>query len=545
VAVYGGFASTETQLSQRDWTGNVTTLSGDIGTAGDTSDNSYHVVIGATGATLDGFSISGGNANENDESPNSVGGGIYNNASNPTLTNLIISGNNAIEGGGIINSSSSPVLTNVTVTGNTAFAGGGGVYNRASSNPVLTNVIISGNSADFGGGIYSINSSPVLTNVIISGNSASTSGGGIFNGRSDSVFTNVTISGNRASSTGGGLLNNISNPQIRNSIVWGNRVGTSVSSLADNSSTPVVSYSIVEGGYSGTGNLSSDPEFVSAADAANAPTTSGDYHILPTSPTIDAGNNSVADTGSGTAPIVDMGAYEHQANLSPTLDQPADLVTLEDASLQTVSLTGIGAGSGESQTISITAVSSNPALIPNPVISHTSPNTSGSLSFTPVANTNGSATITITVQDSGGTDNSGVDTVTRSFSVTVTAVNDAPSFTAGANQSVAANAVQQTMRGWASGFGAGPANESGQTVLEYTVVSNTAPELFTVAPSIDISGALIYTPKLGARGTATIGVMVRDSGGTANGGIDTSTVRTFTITVGGSYRLYLPFILRS
>jgi len=76
-------------------------------------------------------------------------------------------------------------------------------------------------------------------------------------------------------------------------------------------------------------------------------------------------------------------------------------------------------------------------------------------------------------------------------------------------------------------------------------VSNTAPELFTVAPSIAVSGALIYTPTAGARGTATIGVLVRDSGGTANGGIDTSTVRTFTITVGGSYRLYLPFILRS
>ena len=61
-----------------------------------------------------------------------------------------------------------------------------------------------------------------------------------------------------------------------------------------------------------------------------------------------------------------------------------------------------------------------------------------SLSFTPVANANGTATITITVQDSGGTNGGGVDTLTRSFSVTVTAVNDAPSFTAGANQSVAA-----------------------------------------------------------------------------------------------------------
>src|SRR5690349_8828972 len=45
VAVYGGFAGTETLLSQRDWNTNITTLSGDIGTVGDASDNSFHVVV--------------------------------------------------------------------------------------------------------------------------------------------------------------------------------------------------------------------------------------------------------------------------------------------------------------------------------------------------------------------------------------------------------------------------------------------------------------------------------------------------------------------
>jgi hypothetical protein len=154
--------------------------------------------------------------------------------------------------------------------------------------------------------------------------------------------------------------------------------------------------------------------------------------------------------------------------------------------------------------------------------------------------------ITITVQDSGGTDNSGVDTVTRSFSVTVTAVNDAPAFTAGANQSVAANAGLQTVRGWASGFSAGPANESGQTLLGYTIVSNSASELFSVAPAIDVSGTLTYTPTPGASGTATIQVIVQDSGGTANGGQDTSVMYTFTITITGeeSYQVFLPLVVR-
>ncbi len=99
----------ETQLNERNWTSNLTSLSGDIGTAGDTGDNSYHVVIGATGATLDGFTISGGNANGNQT--DSYGAGIYNVTSSPMLNNLIISGNTANSaGGGIYNDASHPTF---------------------------------------------------------------------------------------------------------------------------------------------------------------------------------------------------------------------------------------------------------------------------------------------------------------------------------------------------------------------------------------------------------------------------------------------------
>src|SRR5262249_15352531 len=59
VAVYGGFAGGETQRDGRDWQTNVATLSGDLnGDDGanfvNNGENSYHVVTGATGATLDG-----------------------------------------------------------------------------------------------------------------------------------------------------------------------------------------------------------------------------------------------------------------------------------------------------------------------------------------------------------------------------------------------------------------------------------------------------------------------------------------------------------
>jgi hypothetical protein len=80
VALYGGFAGSETLREQRDWETNVTTLSGDIGVAEDSSDNSYHVVVAlywvdAT-ATLDGFTVRGGNADG--EIDDAYGGGLFN-----------------------------------------------------------------------------------------------------------------------------------------------------------------------------------------------------------------------------------------------------------------------------------------------------------------------------------------------------------------------------------------------------------------------------------------------------------------------------------
>src|SRR5205807_1422838 len=112
-------------------------------------------------------------------------------------------------------------------------------------------------------------------------------------------------------------------------------------------------------------------------------------------------------------------------NDAPTLDAiPNPAAINEDAGLQTVSLSGISAGGGESQTLTVSAVSNNTALIPNPTVSYTSPNATGSLSYTPVANASGTATITVSVQDNGGTANGGIDTFTRTFTVTVNAVND-------------------------------------------------------------------------------------------------------------------------
>jgi VCBS repeat-containing protein len=117
---------------------------------------------------------------------------------------------------------------------------------------------------------------------------------------------------------------------------------------------------------------------------------------------------------------------------------------------------------------------------------------------------------------------------TATVAVTVTCVNDAPSFTKGADQTVDEDAGAQTVNGWATAISVGP-NESGQTVS--FLVSNNNNGLFSAQPAVSPAGALTYTPAANQNGSATVSVQTTDNGGTANGGVDTSTAQTFSITV--------------
>ena len=264
VAVYGGFAGTETARDQRDWVAHPTVLSGDLNGNGLDDSDTYHVVTEDNtdaSAVLDGFIITGGNANSGavrDER----GGGMLIWGGHPTVRNVIFSGNFARKGGGMANYNGSPTLTNVIFRSNSALRGGG-MYNSGKA-PRLTNVTFSGNRAvgfpyssdGYGGGIYNSGSYPTLTNCILWGNTA-------MNG----------------------------SPQIYGSI------GS-------------ITYSDIQGDYADTGNINADPQFV---DTAN-----GDLRLRNTSPAINVGNNSAIPAGVTTdmggnpriIDVVDMGAYE-------------------------------------------------------------------------------------------------------------------------------------------------------------------------------------------------------------------------------------------
>ncbi|MFT7587415.1 MAG: hypothetical protein ACI9EW_003857, partial [Cellvibrionaceae bacterium] len=370
VAIYGGFAATETARSQRDFTANLTVLSGDIGNndtkdengivlfaADQLGDNSYHVVTGSNlsnSAVLDGFIITAGQA-DSSLSPNDSGGGMMLIAGSPTLSNLIITGNSAgiadsatgLGGGIYSDSSSSPILNNVVLAGNTAEYGGGmftggdasltdvsfinnftywtggGLYS-SSGNPTLTNVLFSGNSTVYyGGGFDNESANPTLINVGFFGNSAGQLGGGMHNSITGGSLTNVSFSGNSSPSGGGLYIDAETTLSIVNSVLWNNS-GSNGPNISNSSITTTISSSLIQGsggssswagglfGADGGDNIDSDPLFVDPISPNNAPTTLGNYQLQLLSPAKDQGNTA-AYTGQ-TAVMVDLAGNSRVQN---------------------------------------------------------------------------------------------------------------------------------------------------------------------------------------------------------------------------------------
>lgn len=209
-------------------------------------------------------------------------------------------------------------------------------------------------------------------------------------------------------------------------------------------------------------------------------------------------------------------------NDAPTLDTLSDSTIAEDAPEQTVNLFGITAGGGETQPLRVTATSSNTGLIPDPSVTYTSANATGSIRYTPVANQSGTATITVTVED-GGLDSdlstSGDNlTFTRSFLVTVTAVNDAPTLDALSDLTISEDASEQTVN--LAGITAGGGETQPLRVTASSNVTGLIPNPSVTYTSADSTGSIRFTPVADQSGTATITVSVEDGG--ADGDLSTA-----------------------
>jgi parallel beta-helix repeat protein len=360
MAVYGGFAGTETLFSQRDIQANLTVLHG--------TNNGIVVTIkyGAGRATrIDGFYITGGNKSS---TPGDPGGGIHIVASAPTIANNTISGNlsygvgagisiwyfqplpgggadyplivkNSIvknfayefagDGGGIGIVGSSPEIRNNVIARNQANQNGGGICMWDDSAPVIANNFILANVSNTldggsdlnygGGGIFASSlhqdgtlcdeclSEPKIFNNVIAANGALKGGGlaitdsGIRVSEARvgvAVITNNTI----ASNSGAGINWANASPDIRNNLVAYNTWGLEQWNIGIIS--PVLAYNNVFGNtlqgvstnYEGIGDATGADGNISA-DPKMANHLIGDFHIQPDSPCLNAGSSAAVGAG--------------------------------------------------------------------------------------------------------------------------------------------------------------------------------------------------------------------------------------------------------
>ena len=219
----------------------------------------------------------------------------------------------------------------------------------------------------------------------------------------------------------------------------------------------------------------------------------------------------------------------------PTLDALSDITTDEDTPQQTVNLTGITAGGGETQPLKVTATSSNTNLIADPTITYTTDNSNGSLEFEPLFDQFGTTTITVTVED-GGLDNNlttAADnlTVSRTFDVTVNPVNDVPTLDALSDITTDEDAPQTVNL---TGITAGGGETQTLIVTATSADTNLIPHPSVAYTNGTNVGTINYTPVANQSGTTTVTVTVEDGGldnNLATSGDNLTVSRTFTVTV--------------
>ncbi len=372
--VYGGFAGTETAISQRQISVHVTTLSGDL--AGDdgpnfknSDENAYHVVYaGTTNAPtrLDGFTVTGGNGG--------FGGGLllYSFAGQPVVANCTFVRNQGYSGAGLCALNGDVVVFRCDFVENDGrccgYGGGLCAGDDSIGSAIVLNCRFLRNRGGQGGGLaIGEGGDAFVMNCLFSGNTA-TRGGGFYSFYYDSAHrvVNCTFTHNDANVEAGGA------DRIAglNCIFWGNTAGGAAGMAAQ--ATPLqLSYSCIQdlsGPPLGIGNIALDPQFIDLLGPdQTAGTLDDNLRLAAGSPCIDRAFNPGAcgvqlssnesfhqvawgnlcdfasdldgseryvddpaspdcpapASGCGIQPVIDMGAYEYDP--APTTPLIGDL----------------------------------------------------------------------------------------------------------------------------------------------------------------------------------------------------------------------------
>lgn len=320
-------------------------------------------ISGNISPTLDGFVITGGNANDESRA-RGRGGGIFSSGASPIIQNNVITNNIAYTGtspwghgggiylyqasasavirgnrvlsntasttyyglGGGMNLSESAAKVNGNeISGNSAGRGGAGVYLFDSDgvtfegNQVVGNTaIVSPTGDSYGGGLYVEFTDPfTLTNNVIARNRVNTAGGGLhvygYTGTSGSAGTlvNNTIAQNNLGGGGEGVfLTGHTALTFTNNIIVSHTYGIYAHASCTATARYTLFYDNTSGDTGGYGSISS-----SYATTGHAPLfmnpAGWNYHLLAGSPAIDAADPA----GVPPAPATDIDGQERPIGL--------------------------------------------------------------------------------------------------------------------------------------------------------------------------------------------------------------------------------------
>jgi hypothetical protein len=444
-------------------------------------DNDGEGNLTVTGSTISGNTADGdGGGIQTDTTPGTVtvtdstisgntaerGGGIANgDDGNLTVTDSTISGNTASSsfgsaGGGIFsNHDGNLTVTDSTISDNTAAGGtgefssggeGGGIYySTSAANLTVTDSTISGNTAAAGseasqggegGGILSDtnieDATTTITNSTISGNTADGDGaigGGVYNTFGLTVIEFSTITNNTApEGLGSGVASSVDNfdstnftsTEVLSSIISANQ-GTDVDFVEGTTNTFLSrGYNLIgdgnaTGAFNQTGDTTgvSDPKLGDLADNGGPTMT---HALLTDSPAIDKGPPSTACPPPATdqrgvsrpqGSACDIGAFELESANSPPTAVDDSATTNEDNPVRINVLANDTDPDGDTLTVSSVTLPSNGSAVLN---------ADTTVTYTPTRDFNGIDTFTYTISDGNG------ETATAKVTVTVNAVNDAP-----------------------------------------------------------------------------------------------------------------------
>lgn len=509
-------------------------------------------------AVIQGFTLQHGNATG---AFGYEGAGVHINGASPTVAgNNIVANTSCANGVGISVAFASPVIRDNAIDGNTKQPGcsgqnGGGIYVRgagstqiihnsifnnttdfggaislfAAGTPTLLNNTISGNGAEYqGGGIYAVNQSDAnIVQNLITGNRSPGSGAGLYisppSGTRGALLVNNTIAGNFGGDSGLFLGGFDAQVQLFNNIVAAASTVPAVLCDTTYSATPPVFdhndlFNSTGPAASGscaqvvgtTGNISADPKFAA----------SGDFHLLSSSPAIDAGSNgapSLPSTDLDGKPrisgvAVDQGAYEFQQPLVVTMSSVTGAV--EGAAFSAVVAHFSGGAGPYSATIAWGDGQTSPGSISIP--------NANAVSGSHTYSEEGAYTVSVAVTDStGATASGGTSTSVADAALTVTAASVSAVEGAGFSGTLA-SFTDADPSGVVTDYSA-TINWGDQTSSAGTITANGG-------GGFVVSGSHVYAEE----GSYAVTVVVSDAGGAAAGAASSVSVVDAGIALAGA-----------